>query len=299
MVWHSRTTALGMIRYVGLYHDAFSIRYFGLQTVAAILLYWVYFVPKSFVKKGVLIGYGLLWCFVVFRGYSKAAIVIFITWTVIWLVLNKKILWLIFLPIIILGFNFSMGNRLFKDTERVFIKEIGAYEGTMESKYILAGRTLVWEEIISDWKKKNIFHKFFGSGANPPAHNEFLRIMVCNGIIGLIIFVLVFLSIGFQVGRNILRRASAINVMGGMIFVMWCVDIIGLHPGLYPAYQWFVFGFITLSLRGVTGLDDVVETYGFSGKKEHYAATNPKVEKWQHENYKCSSTCFEQGKYSC
>jgi O-antigen ligase len=174
-------------------------------------------------------------------------------------VFNKKFLWLIFIPIIILGFNFATGNRIFKDTERVFMKEIGAYDGTMDSKYVLAGRTVVWEMIYEDWQKKTLFYKFFGSGSNPSAHNEFLRILICNGVFGLFIFVFVFIWIGWQVWTNILKRANPLSVMAGMIFVMWCIDIMGLHPGLYPAYQWFVFGFITLGLRGVPGLDGIVE----------------------------------------
>jgi O-antigen ligase len=254
-VWQSRSTSLGLVRYVGLYHDAFSVRYFGFQTLAAIILSWAYFVPKSFIKKTILVGYGLLWCFVIFRGYSKAAIVIFIAWALIWIVFNKKFIWLIFLPIIILVFDFSTGNRIYTDTKRVFMKEIGAYDGTMESKYILAGRTVVWEKMFEEWQKKDFFYQFFGSGTNPPAHNEFLRITICNGILGLFIFFMVFIKIGWQVWTNILKRATPLNVMAGMIFVMWCIDIMGLHPGLYPAYQWFVFGFITLGLRGVAGLD--------------------------------------------
>jgi len=39
-----------------------------------------------------------------------------------------------------------------------------------------------------------------------------------------------------------------------MIFIMWLVDTLGLAPGLYPAYQWYVWGFIGLALRGVEGL---------------------------------------------
>jgi hypothetical protein len=30
---------------------------------------------------------------------------------------------------------------------------------------------------------------------------------------------------------------------------MWLVDAIGLVPSSYPGYQWFVWGFIGLSLR--------------------------------------------------
>ena len=47
------------------------------------------------------------------------------------------------------------------------------------------------------------------------------------------------------------RGPSPLNVMAIMIFVMWLVDTVGLHPSLYPSYQWYVWGFIGLSLRGL------------------------------------------------
>ena len=79
--------------------------------------------------------------------------------------------------------------------------------------------------------------------------------MICNGILGFIVFFFVVVRIGWVVCTNIVKRANALNIMAGMIFLMWCIDIFGLHPGLYPAYQWFVFGFITLALRGVKDLE--------------------------------------------
>lgn len=49
-VWHSRQT-VGLVRNVGLYHDAFSVRAFGFQTLTAILLSWVYFSTRNPSKK--------------------------------------------------------------------------------------------------------------------------------------------------------------------------------------------------------------------------------------------------------
>jgi hypothetical protein len=44
---------------------------------------------------------------------------------------------------------------------------------------------------------------------------------------------------------------SPLNVMAVMLFGMWLVDTIGLTPRAYPGYQWYVWGFIGLALRGV------------------------------------------------
>ena len=49
---------------------------------------------------------------------------------------------------------------------------------------------------------------------------------------------------------NYLRDNSPLNVMALMIFAMWIIDTIGLHPSLYPGYQWYVWGIIGLAIRG-------------------------------------------------
>ena len=56
-----------------------------------------------------------------------------------------------------------------------------------------------------------------------------------------------------------LKRWTPINVMSVMVFAMFMVDAMGMHPGQYPSYLWFVWGFISLALRGVDGLDEGFE----------------------------------------
>jgi len=255
-VWHFRTTAGGLVRNVGLYHDVFNIRFYGFQTITGILLYMSYFSTKSTLKKLSLLVYALTCCLVIFKGYSKAAMVIFAAWTLLWSMFNRKALWLLLVPLFIFSVNYLSGNKMFQDVEAMFSKEIGAYEGTMDDRFILSGRTGVWEHYLEEWNKQNIVLKMFGSGRNPPAHNEYIRILYSNGLIGLMILIGALLVIGIKLTKNFFSRASPLNVMGLMVFAMWLVDSLGLHPGMYPAYQWYVWGFVGLALRGVDGLDD-------------------------------------------
>lgn len=258
-VWRIHTTSMGMMRYAGLYHNSVSVRIFGFQTLTAILLYWSYFASRKYGVRLFLALYAFACALVIFRAYTKTGMANLFAWAVIWSIFTRKLHWLLVIAILTLTINFTAGNRIFKDTERVFMKEIGAYEGTMDEKYILAGRTLIWKDALKQWSEENIFFKMFGSGANPPVHNEYLRILICNGIFGLLAFISAMAIISMRVVKNMLSRASPLNVVAVMIFVMLFLDTIGLHPGLYPAYQWYVYGFITLSLCGVKGLESRLE----------------------------------------
>ena len=254
-MWRIETTSAGMFRYVGMYHDAFTVRYYGYQTLTAILLYWSYFADRKLIMKAMLALYGCATIFVIFKGYSKTGLLIFVVWAFIWAFVARKIHWLLVIAAAVMVINFTMDNRILNDTERVYMKEIGAYEGTMDEKYILSGRMVVWESAWNKWNEVDTFKKLFGSGANPPVHNEYLRILICNGIVGLLVFIVSLIIISGKVVGRVLARASPLNVTALMVLCMLIIDTIGLHPDLYPAYQWYIYGFITLALSGVTGLD--------------------------------------------
>jgi O-antigen ligase len=258
-MWRVEKTSLGMVRNVGMYHDAFTVRYYGYQTLSAILLYWSYFTSGRPMMRLTLFMYACATSFVIFKGYSKTGMSIFAVWAIIWAVFSRKFHWLIVIVAAVAALNLMTDDSITKDTERVFMKEMGAYQGTMDNRYILAGRTVIWEMAWKKWNDLDAFFKIFGSGANPPVHNEYLRLLICNGIIGLLVFGVSLLIITVRVLVNVFGRASPLNITALMALSMLIIDTLGLHTGLYPAYQWYIYGFVTLALGGVKGLDEQCE----------------------------------------
>ena len=253
--WRGRET-IDMVRNVGIYHDAFNIRFYGFQTITAVLLFWSYFSNRNFLTKLALFTVGFLACFSIFKVYSKAAIVIFIVWVVIWSLFNKKMLWLVSIPLILIVVNVATNFKMIKDIQTLYTKEIKAYGGKIDPKKTLSGRWVIWEQMFDNWKDKSMFYKFFGSGTSAgSAHNDFLRFLFSSGIQGLLVYLTILIIVGYRLIVNYIRGPSPLNVMAIMLFVMLCVDSLGLVPTFYPAYLWFVWGFISLSLRGIEGLD--------------------------------------------
>jgi len=257
-IWHLRQS-VGLVRNVGLYYNAAGVRNIGFQTLAAILLTYSYFSKRNLLLKAILGIYGLICCFVIFRAYSKAAIIIFCVWVIIWSIFNKKILLLLLIPISILLINYYSGNVMFQKVETVFSKEIGVYQGTVDDKYLLGGRVVKWKHYWGEWKQQDFFHKFFGSGSNVNVHLDYLRVLYSNGIIGLIVYVFVLIVIGWKLLINMLSNLTPLNVMGFMMIVTWIVDTIAGSPSYYPAYQWFLWGIVGLALSGVEGLDENID----------------------------------------
>lgn len=254
VAWQQRQT-VGLVRNVGLYHDAWSFRFYGLQTLAAILLYRSYFRPLRRSWDLLLLMYAACWLYVVFHVYSKAAILTLVVWWSTWSVLKADFRFLLW-GCVGLGSLFILpGNSVLENAETVFSKEIAFGAGDIQdSRRVLAGRGFIWERCWERWKKQGPERKILGTGKNPAPHNEFLRILFCNGLLGLTINVIVLLNLGWLLLKLISVDRCSLNVVAVMVFQMWLVDCIGLHPGLYPSYQWFVWGTIGLALGGVRGL---------------------------------------------
>ena len=255
-IWYERMT-VGLMRNVGLYHDAFAPKFIMFQTIAGILLYWHYFSNKKIVNKLILFIYLILCTVVLFKLYSKSAYLSFSIWTISWAILNKKYIHLLVVLTLLIGANIALDNTAFNLVDTVFSKETSAWEGTGDQKYILAGRLGIWENYLSAWLNSGIVGITFGMGtAGGRAHNDFMRVLVSGGVVGISVYVVLILSIAFKLLKTIWGRFTGLHTIGVMLFLMWFVDAIGTTPGIYPSYQWFVWGIIGLIISGVDGFGE-------------------------------------------
>lgn len=115
----------------------------------------------------------------------------------------------------------------------------------------LSGRWVGWEASLQRFANRPLVFQILGNGNPGNAHNDFLIRLFSGGVVGLFIYGVLLASVAMRILKNYRRGPSPLNVMAIMIFVMWLVDTVGLHPSLYPSYQWYVWGFIGLSLRGL------------------------------------------------
>ncbi|WP_456439471.1 O-antigen ligase family protein [Psychroserpens sp.] len=248
VVFRERET-VGLLRYVGFYHDAFPVRFYGLMSLLSVLLYQLIFKTKDvFLNSFMLLVAG--GAFVsIYAVYSKAAIAILGLWIVLLLLFSKskvKQSFSIFIGLLVLVLVF--GDAVSSNIEQLFSKEVGYQTGEVkDAKYTLAGRGYIWEDFWGFWiNEQTFFYQWFGDGIDRPAHNEFLRILLLNGIIGLILLVMFMVrSIG-----NVFKVYKNIRVFALMLLGMYMIDCIGLVPGKYYYYNivvWGIFG--TLLLR--------------------------------------------------
>lgn len=246
----SITEAEGAIRNIGMYHDAITIRYYGLQTLLASAACLGLKAPRSKIARVALIGMLLSSLLVVFKALSKSGMVTLAAWSAIWSYGRRS--WL--LPILLVTASFFIIPVYFDEiTDTIynqFHKEIGAIEGKVEANRSFAGRWHIWEEMWNQWESFTVVQKMFGSGYTAfGAHNDYIQMLFTGGYFGLALYVYFLLAITWNLIRIYLKSNHILGTLALMAFFMWIIDTIGLVPSLYSGYQWFVWGVVGLCLR--------------------------------------------------
>ncbi len=248
--WVERYT-VGMLRYDGLYHDSFPVRFYGTFTIFAALIYIIYFREQRKLYRFLPMILMIAALFSIYKVFSKAAVVIALAWVVLALLFSRRKL-RVFLLIALIGLTFVLivGDEITDTTEQLFSKEIGYRTGDVkDARFMLSGRGYQWEDYFDFWKNdQKVLYQFLGDGLSRPAHNEYLRILLASGIIGIILYGLFLIRIGFL----IIRYPNDMKLFILMLLAMYIVDSIGLAPGDYYYYNILVWGFIGLFLYNDT-----------------------------------------------
>jgi len=104
-----------------------------------------------------------------------------------------------------------------------------------------SGRIIIYSNILNNWIKSDAFHKIFGhgfaasiimSGTGSYAHNDWLELLSNFGIVGIIVYIMVFyhgIRLAFNKNWNIDKRilAGTIIIAGFAIslFSMWYTSL--------------------------------------------------------------------------
>ncbi len=244
IIFHERQT-VGLTRYVGFYHDAFPVRFYGLFSLFSIVTYFYLVKPKKKIIKYGLILSGFISLLSVYLVFSKAAMAIISFWIILFIFLSKSKLKVLFSIIIVTSvLFFAFGDVIFSNIEQLFSKEVSYQVGEIKDvRYTLAGRGYIWEDYWKFWStEQSLFFQWFGDGIGRPSHNEFLRILLLNGIIGLFFFIIYL----FSTFKILLRTNKKVKILCYMLFGMYLIDSIGLDTGYYYYYNILLWGFIGL-----------------------------------------------------
>ncbi len=191
-------------------------------------------------------------------GGLFAVLVFAMLWRKEWL----RVAVFVAVPVVVLFLSFSM--RSSEDYARIVAPDIGVIRGDAPPEYFGNSRGLIWKNYLQQYAGAPVYAQLFGmpfsgeenmSGTTFGAHNDFLRILMATGVLGLLLY-LVWL------GRSIvavLKLRGELLFLGVGALIIW----LGFSVGLTPTY---IVPFSTVILPILGGLSEIA-------RKERKATT--------------------------
>lgn len=233
-----------VIRNIGLYHDAITIRYLALQTILSLLLI-VAIGKRSRIVSVLCLGYAIAAAFVLKGAYSKSGFLTLGSWMLLWPLLRKKYIAFAGLMLAVGFALLGYSDVIMNSGGFIFNEEIAAVQGKAQINQTFSGRWYIWEDMAEEWQTLGTASKLLGAGrVATGSHNDYLQVLFHGGVLGLSIYVALLCAVGWSIAKILWIRSDIWAIAALFTYIMWMVDTIGLVPSAYSGYQWFTWGVI-------------------------------------------------------
>lgn len=251
-----RTTG-NLIRISGFYYDSSNLRFYAMQMIIAIFIYaeGIRHRANSYnrlISIVLSITIGLL-LYVMYRGYSKSALIILFTWIIIYALFKKKLL--LGAALIVGASSIYLTNPVVSnEIDRLLYKEQAYIEGRLPEQLeytLLGGRLKQWKNYLDQFESESFVNQLIGYSfiEGAPTHNDFVRMLISNGYLGLLSYCIFLLFLISVLLKAFFQNKDNLSIGAIMIFIAFFIDSLGLTPSIYTGYSWFVFGLISLSIN--------------------------------------------------
>ncbi len=243
----------GTQRLSAFYYDMHTLRGFATQTVFAILIYlrtW----RQSYIQKYMLLSFLGLTLIVLYYCYSKAFLATALFGILAYSIYTKKYFVGPLLLLLLISTYFFV-DPITAFIDQNFFKEMMFFEGTLDEQNtgtLLAGRLSRWDLLLSRADTGDLMALIFTGyyyGIGSVTHNEFLRILLGNGILALVTYCALIVILFRQLSTTYFKQKDALSLISIVILISLLVDSTGIVPLLRPGYTWWVFGIISLALN--------------------------------------------------
>jgi O-antigen ligase len=238
----------GLSRSNGFFHDMVTSRIYVMQGL--IVLSYIKFSGKYEINS--FLSYLLLILFAVagYALFSKALIGIFILGGILLIFTTKQNPIQLIIGIVLAFLILISNTEILESTNQLFVKEINYNEGELDdSGQLFSGRGLLWDDYIKMYEESEPLEKIIGLSMNDGrTHNEYLRILILSGLIGLIAYIFFSILIIYKSFFQMFRKADTLftTLFCASILI---IDSVSVVWGLYPFYLITIFGFFQLTIK--------------------------------------------------
>lgn len=164
----------------------------------------------------------------------------------------------LFIVMVIVSVFYLFGQEVIEQKiNPLFQTDIAVYRGEKENDRLLHGRVGRWKMMWDEFSDSPIVAQFFGIPLkldypyyyiSTNAHNDFFRIMMFTGFIGVGVYVLILINLYFRV-RYLYRPQRFLALAGLLLLILYSITT---TPTMYPSVLYIVysvFAYISLPVN--------------------------------------------------
>lgn len=250
---YSVSISQGVNRFAGLYNDAGSPSYNAVMSFV-FGSYYLHLAKRIHNKHSnfrrivfviTLLTSAILLAVTVTKSALLLALIFIVLW---WGIFQKK--WHVIIPLIPMVFVY-IGGSVGEQWEARFSAEVRVFiEGDYSAdalRSLGSGRISTWQDVFETYTDDfSLVEQLIGQGRTYGAHNQYLAELVRSGLLGLMLFLLVYLRISFRLYRRYTQTHFAEYLMGlVLLFMFVCLGVTG-HPFYYTTHLWYLTSLMSI-----------------------------------------------------
>ena len=241
----------GLERIQGHYGDV--LNYSIYLTMGFLIVCYFYFTQSKTKKtskrmRNVLIAGGIA-ILMLFKINHSASYIIFASLTLLFISFNfrRDSDTTIFMVTMIVGLMYFFGQELINEKlNPLFKTDIAVYEGEKESDRLLHGRVARWRMMMDKFYDSPASAQLLGIPLKQEypyywissnAHNDFLRILMLNGVLGLVVYILIMVNL-YRRFRYLFYDQKFLSIGAMTTMVLYSIST---TPTLYPVVLYIIY----------------------------------------------------------
>ena len=274
--YYQTTMGGALYRTAGFYHDVGTISLYMMLSIPIVV--FLYYNSHSISKRIIYISFMAILLFTLFLAYHRAGWIIVVIQLVLWSIMSRRFL------IAGMCITFTATFILMLPDQHITSFISGFFAPLTIVFYsrglpdvAFSGRVGAWKVLLQDFLGRSLITRLLGTGLSTTysitalypsmtptmdAHNDYIRILVENGIVGIMVHIWLLWTLGKSALIVYLKSKDFYLRNLAQLFILLLVALIlisiTLRPSQYPSFNWYIFGFAGIVSHIQTRLNTII-----------------------------------------
>ena len=274
--YYQTTMGGALYRTAGFYHDVGTISLYMMLSIPIVV--FLYYNSHSISKRIIYISFMAILLFTLFLAYHRAGWIIVVIQLGLWSIISRRFLLMgICITVLATFILMFLGQHITSFLSGFFAPLTIMFYSRGIPDSALSGRMGAWRVLVQYFVGSSLVTYLFGTGLSTTysitelyrpmgpamnAHNDYIRILVENGIVGIVVHIWLLWTLGksaltvYLKSKDLYSRSLAQLFI--LLLVVFILTSITLRPSQYPSFNWYIFGFAGIVSHIQTRLNSTI-----------------------------------------